>query len=224
MSVRSNLVIASILLLVIIFSGSVGHATIRDARPLELNSPVRGSLQNARTKNYYAIVLSFPGYVRIDFDHENLTEHYLGWIIKLYDDASQEIERFSSRWNEPETSSANIGLPPGTYYILVEAHTAANHNNADYIITANFDVTELPLDDDTAEPLADDHDDEGAMSDQELESALLPGDGLFENVSSPFVSCANPELHTVRRRLFHKVNATKIGQSEITKDNAKSLL
>ena len=115
---------------------TTGYAAIRNAKPVQLNTPVTGSLPSRSTENYYAINLSEDGNIGIDFEHENLTESYNGWRIRLFDDESKEIERFNSPWNAPLSSSANIGLPAGIYYILVEAGTY--HNNADYILTVNY--------------------------------------------------------------------------------------
>jgi hypothetical protein len=142
MKIKSNLIILLLVLFFMIISLNYAQAAISDAKPVQLNTPIRGSLQSYRTKNYYKIDLPSPGYIRIDFEHENLTESYTGWLIKLYDYASQEIEQFSSQWNTPEASSANIGLPAGTYYILVEAHSGGYHNNADYFISVWFNSSD----------------------------------------------------------------------------------
>ncbi len=112
--------------------------TILEATAIDFNQPYSGCVNHTGDKDYYQFTLPSDGYIRLDFAHDNLTENYTGWRIKLLDKDSKAIESFSSQWNDPLVSSANIGLPGGTYYVLVEASSSSWHHNADYQLTVNF--------------------------------------------------------------------------------------
>ena len=129
-------IMSSLLLLSLFLLSNNVYAAISNAKSIALDVPMRDSLPRQDSKNYYKVVLPSDGYIRLDFEHDNLTESYPGWRIKLFDEESKQIESFSSKWNDPLVSSANIGLPGGTYYVLVEASTY--HHKADYLLTVNF--------------------------------------------------------------------------------------
>ncbi|MDZ4132856.1 MAG: hypothetical protein U1E11_06925, partial [Dethiobacteria bacterium] len=129
-------------LLILFLMPGLCYGAISNAKPIDLNTPVIGSLPKGDTKNFYSFTLPSAGYIRIDFEHENLTENHRGWRIKVLSEDSKDLEYFSSRWNQPEVSSANIGLPQGRYYVLVYQEYDV-HNSADYSLTVNYTASDF---------------------------------------------------------------------------------
>jgi len=130
----------SVICLILLFIlSSTCIAAISNAKPIEVNSTYIDNLQTRNTRAYYSFTVPSDGFIKIDFEHDNLTSGERGWDIALYNADSQQLEYFYSRWNQPKVSSANIGLKQGQYYIKIYVNTSfGKHNNANYYLTVNY--------------------------------------------------------------------------------------
>jgi len=110
--------------------------TIIKADEIKVNDEYSGTVRNYNDKDYYEFSLRENGVITIDFKHDNFTEERRSWTIRLFDEESEEIYSFDSYQNKPKTSSCNIGLGSGTYYILVE--DASYHHEGKYDLKVNY--------------------------------------------------------------------------------------
>ncbi len=118
------------------------QGSIADAKSINTNMPYTDNLPTSNTVNYYRFELNQDGYIGIDFEHDNFTESYTGWRIRLLGEDSSEFDSFTSRWNQPKASSPNIGLPAGTYYVKVETASWSGHHDADYVLRVNYTASD----------------------------------------------------------------------------------
>lgn len=109
-----------------------------NARSIRVNGSVSDNIEESNEKDYYCFELNEAGYISIDFKHDNFTDNERSWAIILYDDSSNEIYSFDSYQNKLKTSSCNIGLPEGEYYILVRRADYGNHHDGEYTLSLNF--------------------------------------------------------------------------------------
>ncbi len=91
-------------------------------------------------KDYYKLVLDEESYVTIDFKHELEEDNkdYNGWNVRLLrpeeDGTYTEIVKRISKWNDEGVSITGMGLPKGTYYILVDADSM-NYTSLSYTLS-----------------------------------------------------------------------------------------
>jgi hypothetical protein len=115
------------------------------AKPMLVNTEVFASLVASSDSNTFIFTLESPGSVILEFSHQNLTHNHKGWRIRLCDDRSNEMVSFDSFWNELKTSSPTIGLPAGSYLVIVDTDPASYNyswNSAQYALTVKYAASE----------------------------------------------------------------------------------
>jgi hypothetical protein len=125
------------------------NETFLTSDAMALNTAISGTIRsgddNTRffsvyDSDYYNVTTAMPGWMQIRFTHENLTVNQTAWGIFLYDDKSNVIDTLYSAKNQPAASMSKIGLPAGTYYIVV--FNSTGDSDAEYQLTANFTATD----------------------------------------------------------------------------------
>lgn len=119
-------------------SGSCADS-MDQAREISLNGSASDYLENYNEVNYYSFSLDRSGVVSLDFKHDNYTDDAVSWEISLYDEDSNKLYDFTSNQNKPKTSSCNIGLPEGEYYVKVECYNSYNFNDGEYVLKVNYE-------------------------------------------------------------------------------------
>lgn len=93
---------------------------------------IYGNIGNSYDCDYYQINVEQDGVLGMSFYHDNFTEDTLGWKVSLINFNSDVLVEYTLNWKNTQTYSPNIGIPSGTYYILVERYN--NFNDGLYTI------------------------------------------------------------------------------------------
>lgn len=106
-----------------------------DADSVSLNTNYSGANQFGSDDDYYRFTLNSSGKISIDFSHPFLDEANPCWRIYVYEEHAEELLFFEVKGTERKVTSAELGLPAGDYYLLVDAFY---FNSATYTFKINY--------------------------------------------------------------------------------------
>ena len=114
-----------------------------EAPEIKVNTNVTGSINSKYDYDWYKIKVSQAGVIKIRFDHQNLRSSNRYWYISIYDKDFNNIAGDTNCWyingNGTSYTLPDIGLPAGTYYILVESGDYTSDTN--YKMNVGFTPT-----------------------------------------------------------------------------------
>lgn len=93
-----------------------GYAT---ADEIVMGTGYCGASQRNGDNDYYKFQMNSVGDIRINFKHENLNDNKCYWKIYLYNETVQTLAVMDVKGAEVTTSSDDISLQAGTYYIRI---------------------------------------------------------------------------------------------------------
>lgn len=99
------------------------------------------NLNEVEEQDEFTVNINSDSLIWIKFEHDNLTEDRNGWEIQIINSDSLVLCEFVSNWNKPESYSAKIGVPKGSYTITVSE--SGYHSNAQYVVSV-FNEETLP--------------------------------------------------------------------------------
>ncbi len=106
------------------------------ANQISVNKTYNGCIYAYRDVDYYKFTVSKPGFVTLDFDHDD-TDSYYYWNVKLKSEDDTLLYSKDVRMDTAgKTTSQKYDLAPGTYYVRVEGSYT---NAVKYAIQVNFD-------------------------------------------------------------------------------------
>lgn len=114
--------------------------TVGTANEIALNSTVTGSVAhmlNGIDRDYFTFTVDSPGAVMLEFSHPATEDDKDGWNISLFDKNGMLLYREISKWSDDISSSSEIGLDTGIYYILIDSDNLYL-NSAEYYLTVTF--------------------------------------------------------------------------------------
>jgi putative cell wall-binding protein len=96
--------------------------TLTKSSSINLNSNYKGAIQDYSDKDYYKFSLNKPGEVRIKLDQIPKKS----WDVTLMDAKGNTYTDFYSPYGDyvNGTTDVEVGLPKGTYYLLIERNTS----------------------------------------------------------------------------------------------------
>ncbi|MDV2886346.1 S-layer homology domain-containing protein [Alkalihalophilus pseudofirmus] len=91
--------------------------SVQTATPFSLNNEYRGNLNSSADEDYYRFSLNEPGNITMSMPNDPNS----AWYIYLYNSSGKELTYFNTKRGQFVTGSTSdeIGLPAGTYYIRV---------------------------------------------------------------------------------------------------------
>lgn len=122
--------------------------TIGTAETISVNSYVSGSigkfgvgpLNSYMDVDYYEFTIKEDGYVSYTYTHSYMDTDSVISNVYLRNSNDGELFKLESKGMSETTSSANIGIKAGTYYISVESPTRSGY---DYGITVNYTASDV---------------------------------------------------------------------------------
>lgn len=114
--------------------------TKETATAISVNSTVTGSVAQRLSgidRDYFKFTLDDKGIVMLEFAHQASAEDKNGWNFVLTDETGMILYKGISAWSDDVTASSHIGLPKGTYYVLVDSDNLYL-NSSDYYLTVSF--------------------------------------------------------------------------------------
>ncbi len=111
-----------------------------EARVIGLNQSVTNYLTSSVDEDYYRFSLSAPGSVSLTFSSDFVDDNR-GWKYRLIDAQGEEFALWTHyESNVGDQTTMDIGLPAGTYYVVVKARDdhAAAHTDAPYTFRVNY--------------------------------------------------------------------------------------
>lgn len=116
-----------------------------------MNTFYKGAIQFWNDRDYYKFTLSNAGKVSISFSHKNLMDTGRYWVIRIYNVKTEEVVWLTSSGTDTSKTSAEVGLPAGTYYLRIESDASyrnhdwdkKNHNTATYTFQLNFTASNI---------------------------------------------------------------------------------
>ena len=99
---------------------------------ISLNKTYNGSTKSAGDVDFYKVKLSKRGYVRLTFGHDTYEQSETYYVVYLYDSNQNVITSFNVKGSSSTTSSAQIGLAAGTYYVRVLGNSLAYSEKTEY--------------------------------------------------------------------------------------------
>ncbi|UPO90512.1 pre-peptidase C-terminal domain-containing protein [Niallia sp. Man26] len=140
---KFNVFIFSIILVFLSFSTSTKAAainrdiennnSINSASLINVNTSYSGVLTGYSDLDYYKFTLSSPGNVTLEISNANGTKR-----IKLLDSTGEEFTSFNNRSNLEGNTSKEVGLPAGSYYVLLDDNY---DSNAKYEFTVKYNAS-----------------------------------------------------------------------------------
>lgn len=112
------------------FSSSVYEAENNDtperASSVTVNETIYGTTASRRSsfdRDYYSFELTEDGYIFLLFSHDPFSykEDRPGWNVSLYSSDGVLLYKLTSNYSETEMTTPAIGLPAGSYSILVDS-------------------------------------------------------------------------------------------------------
>jgi hypothetical protein len=93
-------------------------------RTIDINQTYSDNLSNKSEVDQFTFTISKPGEVSLDFTHENLLNpnNPHGWVFTLLNSNMDELTSYNSDYNSTKTTSCDIGLPAGTYYVKISVY------------------------------------------------------------------------------------------------------
>lgn len=110
-----------------------GYGTAND---IKLNAAYSGANQFSNDKDYYKFKVNKAGKISINFRHSVLNDSNSYWNLYVYDEQTNRLLKKEIRGTESNVTTAELGLPAGTYYLLVEAYY--HYSDATYTFKINY--------------------------------------------------------------------------------------
>ncbi len=112
------------------------------ANEIAVNTTVTGSISaqiNGIDRDYFRFNLPEAGAVVLEFAHEAIgeEEEREGWNYRLLTSDESVVFAGVSQWADDVSASSLIGLPRGTYYVLIDSE-GLYHNTERYYLTVSF--------------------------------------------------------------------------------------
>lgn len=108
------------------------NENVTTATSISLNKTYNGSTKSAGDVDFYKVKLSKRGYVRLTFGHDTYEQSETYYVVYLYDSNQNVITSFNVKGSSSTTSSAQIGLAAGTYYVRVLGNSLAYSEKTEY--------------------------------------------------------------------------------------------
>jgi general stress protein 26 len=124
---------------------------MESANTINTDSPVTANLWEARDEDWFKFTLTEGSQISLTFERPNLNNSTAGWNVTLRSaDNVILIQNMDARANSVSTTSQQVHLAAGTYYVRVAARSATlsgQWNNSDYTLTVNQNSTTQKLGD-----------------------------------------------------------------------------
>lgn len=119
------------------------NSTFQTASLMKLNTSYRGSLYSSSDVDWYNFSTTDNGYVSIDFERSVMHDSTTYWKLTLYkmDESLQEMASWGYDGNHANSSTPEIGLPPGNYYFKIEQYSYY-YSAETYMVNVNFKESE----------------------------------------------------------------------------------
>ena len=115
------------------------------ADAIKVNEDVTGTTSKDDV-DFFKFTLSKPGYISIDFSHPILSSTSSYWRIYLYiSDGTSSVIGDDYYWSVPgntNISTAQIGLPAGTFYIKLVPESSNRYNDGQYTLRVNYEESD----------------------------------------------------------------------------------
>ncbi len=110
------------------------------ADSIALNTQYSGANQLDEDDDYYKFVLTKEGKVSVNFRHPILNDTRTYWRVELYNEQTEHLLQLDVRGTDANLTSGELGLPAGTYYILISPyyHNSYYHSAATYTFQVNY--------------------------------------------------------------------------------------
>ena len=115
------------------------------SNPISLNKKYYGTIMDSGDVDWFKFTLTTAGKINIDFSHTYVNTSNKKWSLKLYDSNKNLITgpwSYKGETTKTETTE-NIGLPAGTYYIVVIPYDSYYISTVDYCIKVNFTASSV---------------------------------------------------------------------------------
>lgn len=109
------------------------------ADPVSCNIDYSGACQFYNDEDYYKFTLNHAGKISVRFQHPLLNDTRTYWKISVRDEQTNTLLELRSSGTEYDVTTPELGLPAGSYYLVV---------NTDYFdwSTYNFRINNTPSD------------------------------------------------------------------------------
>lgn len=113
---------------------------------ISVNTSYSGQLNEWNDVRQYQFTLSSAGVVSITFSHKNLLDTGRYWVARIFNEDTNCVVQLDSGGTDTSKTSAEVGLPAGTYYLKIESdsyyhnhnYNDYNHNDATYTFKLNY--------------------------------------------------------------------------------------
>ena len=128
------------------------HGSFETAQELTVNQTVTENLSDFDDLDYYRVELSQPGRLSLQFLHDYVESSVNGdtfWRVGLYrtEDTGgfSELVTYYLTGDNKGSECGSIGLPAGTYYILIRSNGTyfSSFSDTSYTLTADFEASEV---------------------------------------------------------------------------------
>ena len=119
---------------------SAAGSSFDNAMRINVNTDYKDSISDYYDKDYYKFTLSNDSKVNIKFSHNFIDSSSSYWEAHIYNDDNENTELFNYwfQGNKKTQNSVNIGLPKGTYYIMIEKDS---YSEIQYTFSLNATTT-----------------------------------------------------------------------------------
>ena len=121
------------------------HTSKDAALSIEVNSAVSDFLRADGASNWYVFLLTEPGCVAIEFEHDQVNSSDDYWRLYLYrDDGSTFYDGGSRYWSVPGDqglTTCSIGLPEGKYFLRIAPDSSVSWSGNNYTVNVSFTPT-----------------------------------------------------------------------------------
>ncbi len=123
-----------------ITASAVGNNTQQTAKSISINKFYTDNMSDVYDIDYYKFTISNTSKININFKHDMVDSYYNNtyWKINIYDQGGNELINVEAKAHNTNTTSCNVGVPVGTYYIKIEDYSSGGcHSSIDYSFKIN---------------------------------------------------------------------------------------
>ena len=123
-----------------------GNDTLATATTVDVNVEYGGALANSADVDWYKFTVPSSGYFQVGFDHPGISSSSTYWEILLFDEsgkkwASDYTLYYYIAGNAEHFTTAQIGIPAGTYSMKIISYNSSYYSNATYHFTVQFQAS-----------------------------------------------------------------------------------
>lgn len=117
-----------------------GNDSQGKATPMKLKKNYYGTICDSKDVDFFKVVVPGNGYLTLTFSHPNIYKAENYWTVQLVNSKTEAFYELTSAGTKKKTTSTQIGVSKGTYYVKVTGGSGWNSrwDSSDYTVYVKY--------------------------------------------------------------------------------------